>query len=209
MGQQVKKEHYKKGYDDMTRFISYYYQTNLVQKQNPKKVLEIGVGNKTVSNYLKQQGFKVTTCDYAKDLNPDYVSDVRKLPFEDNSFDLVLCCEVLEHIPFDDFDKALNEIKRVTRKKSIISLPYFGYEINFLFKFKGIQRIFKKEIFDMLIKIPAFFKHRKFDGEHYWEMGYKKYSKRNIRKKLKEYFKIVEEIRPKIDTYHYYFILKK
>lgn len=45
----------------------------------------------------------------------------QKLPFLDKDFDLITCCEVLEHI--SDFEKALSEIKRVGRSHFIFSVP--------------------------------------------------------------------------------------
>ncbi|MDK2791064.1 MAG: hypothetical protein PWP15_1584 [Methanothermococcus sp.] len=38
--------------------------------------------------------------------------DIQNLPFKDNTFDLVLCINVLEHV---DFERAVNEIKRVLK----------------------------------------------------------------------------------------------
>lgn len=43
------------------------------------------------------------------------------IPFEANSFDLVICCEVLEHLEYPE--KAMSELARVTRKYCIISVP--------------------------------------------------------------------------------------
>lgn len=104
---QVPKEHYIGKYDDLMRFISYYYQIDLIRKLNPDSVLEIGIGNKTVSNYLQQNEIKIETCDFDKELKPDYIADIRDLPFKDNSYSAVIACEVLEHLPWKDVDKAL------------------------------------------------------------------------------------------------------
>lgn len=52
---------------------------------------------------------------------PLVVSDGESLPFADESFDIVISCHVLEHLP--DFHKGLNEIRRVTRDIAIIALP--------------------------------------------------------------------------------------
>jgi ubiquinone/menaquinone biosynthesis C-methylase UbiE len=43
------------------------------------------------------------------------------LPFRDNSFDLVLCTEVLEHVP--DWKRAFGELQRVSRKKIVVTVP--------------------------------------------------------------------------------------
>lgn len=47
--------------------------------------------------------------------------DAENLPFPDNSFDLVISSQVLEHLP--NFRKGLDEIYRVTKKRAIITLP--------------------------------------------------------------------------------------
>ena len=46
------------------------------------------------------------------------------LPFLDGSFDLVLCCEVLEHLPEETFSRTLDELRRISRKYILISVPY-------------------------------------------------------------------------------------
>lgn len=47
--------------------------------------------------------------------------DVYNLEFADSSFDLVLCTEVLEHL--EDPKKAINEMKRVSKKYLVFSVP--------------------------------------------------------------------------------------
>jgi len=108
---QVSYNHYQENYDGLTRFISYYYQIDLTTSLNISKCLEIGIGNKTVSSALINRGVNVTTCDFDSELKPDYVADIRELPFENNSYELVMACQVLEHLPWSDFSKALNELK--------------------------------------------------------------------------------------------------
>jgi ubiquinone/menaquinone biosynthesis C-methylase UbiE len=48
-------------------------------------------------------------------------ASITALPFEDNSFDIVICTHALEHIK--DYDKALAELRRVCKRKLIIVLP--------------------------------------------------------------------------------------
>jgi len=111
-------------HDNLERFISYYYQASLVKKLNIKSVLEIGVGNKAVSNYLRQCGFVVTTCDHDAALKPEIIADIRSLPMTENSFDVVLACEILEHLPWKDVPEALRQVHRVSRKYAIVSVPW-------------------------------------------------------------------------------------
>lgn len=50
--------------------------------------------------------------------------DVTALTMPDNSFDIVVCAEVLEHIPPELLIRACKEIARVTRKWVLIGVPY-------------------------------------------------------------------------------------
>ena len=101
--QKVGKSHYK-NYDDFNRFISYFNQIESIKKTNPDNILEIGVGNNTLSTYLRSKGFDLTTCDFDESLKPDIVADIRKLPFEENQFDTVVAFEILEHLKFKEFE---------------------------------------------------------------------------------------------------------
>lgn len=205
---QVEKEHYYKGYDNVYRFINYFYQTNSVKKlKNVKTVLEIGVGNKTVSTYLKNQGYNITTCDFDKSLKPDIVSDIRDLKIKNNSYDAVMCCEVLEHIPLKDLDKALDELSRVSNKYVIVSIPYYCAYIE---KCIRLSLGYFYKTFNLKLSIPYFFLKPKFSGEHYWGLGIKGISKKIFRKKAKKSgLKIIEEFSEFLNPQHYFFIMKK
>lgn len=96
-------------------------------------VLEVGCGEGLLLRTTEDQflGKDVT----AVDIDPDAVAlakqnapfaDIRvadacSLPFADNQFDLVLCCEMLEHL--QNPHKALSEIARVSRMYAILSVP--------------------------------------------------------------------------------------
>jgi len=56
------------------------------------------------------------------------LADVRTLPFESKSFDIVLCMEVLEHLEKDDGEKLLHELDRVARRQILLSTPVSKYE---------------------------------------------------------------------------------
>ncbi|MEW6266376.1 MAG: methyltransferase domain-containing protein [Thermodesulfobacteriota bacterium] len=52
-------------------------------------------------------------------------ADATRLPFQDQSFDLVICCEVLEHIP--DHERAVRELARVLKpgRDLVVSVPRY------------------------------------------------------------------------------------
>lgn len=134
-------------YNDLGRFISYYYQVKLIRKLQPETLLEIGIGSGLVSSYFKRAGIKVTTCDIDSNLCPNVVGDIRSLPIKDRSYDAVAAFEILEHIPFSDLDIALLEISRVSKKNVIISLPYRHTCFEMVLKLPFSRSIFKKPFF--------------------------------------------------------------
>lgn len=205
---QVDNHFYNKNYDSLPRFVSYYHQINTILKLETNNILEIGVGNKMVSNYLKEMGLNLTTCDFDTNLKPDIVADIRKIPLPDNSFETVMACEVLEHLPWKQLDSALAELFRITNKYVVVSIPYASLCFEFAFKFPNADKIFKNYFANLLIRIPLKVKN-KFNGEHYWEMGKIGFPKSKIRKLLSKYFNILEESSPALSSYHYFFVLKK
>jgi len=85
-----------------------YYLSKALKKT--KKVLGIDVVPSFVE-LAKRTGAKVR------------VASAEKLPYKANTFDMVLCTEVLEHVP--DWKKAVKEIERVLkpRGKAIVTIP--------------------------------------------------------------------------------------
>lgn len=72
------------------------------------RCLEIGPGDDRI------EGFE--TLNINPGPNVDYVGDAtRRLPFEDNTFDLVYCSHILEHVPWYQTEATLMEWIRVLR----------------------------------------------------------------------------------------------
>ncbi len=214
---QVSKDHYFENYDNLGRFISYYYQSSFAIDLNPSNVLEIGIGNKTVYNYLTQCNIKVDTLDFDKSLNPDFVNDVRDMSkIDDNSYDLVMACEILEHIPWDDIPKALNELSRTSKRYVLISVPHCAFVIQNVFVLPLLQSFVKEPFFKLSLSIPLFLYKPKFGNEtkfyheeHYWEIGMRGYSLRKIKRELRKNFNIIKTHRPVMNPYHHFFVLEK
>ncbi len=159
-------QYFRKEYDSKERFISYWHQISEIRKLEASSILEIGIGNGLVSNYLKKRGLKVTTMDIDERLNPDKVGSVLNIPFPDEYFEVVACFEVLEHLPYEDFSKALSEIYRVSNKYAVLSLPDCTKAYRVDIQIPKIGEL-KRLIPLPRLKPP---KHE-FNGEHYWEIG--------------------------------------
>lgn len=88
-------------------------------------LLDVGCGGGFFLELANKRGFKTTGCDIIEGKNFDhsayYQGSVEKLPFEDNAFDIVTCSHTLEHVV--NFDQAVNELKRVAKKKLCVVVP--------------------------------------------------------------------------------------
>ena len=206
MNQQLNSKIYQfSWYCKEERWSSYWHQVNEILKCNPQTILEIGIGDKFLGNYIKNNTtIKYQSLDINPELKPDIISSVEKIPLADNSFDLVCAFEVLEHLPFTKLGQVLSELSRVSKRYIILSLPHWGrhfsLEIRLPF-FKIIRWQYKVNLFPI--------KHT-FNGSHYWEIGKKGYSL----KKLKSIFKankikIIKDYIAFTSPYHHFFILEK
>ena len=104
------------------------------------KVLDVASADGYLSNRLKLEGYDVTSVDLSptrlKRMREIYglngvLADIRELPFEDNSFDIVIAAEILEHLP--EMWRGMKEIERVCKQNGllIITMPVGEEHDNF------------------------------------------------------------------------------
>ncbi|MFX0134714.1 MAG: methyltransferase domain-containing protein [Candidatus Hodarchaeota archaeon] len=172
-------------------------------------ILEIGPGNKIIYDILSKMGYDVKTMDINSQTNPDIIADIRDPGgFINESFDLILCCQVLEHLPYSDFHNTLENLYRMTKKYLIITLPYTSYgtfkpyfKIHFFPFLKPISWI---RIFNL------FPQEHIFNGKHYWEIGKKGFKLKRILKDIKDSgFMIRKHYTIFENPYHYMFACEK
>lgn len=196
-------DYFAADYEDKSRWASYWHQIREISDFRPESVLVIGKGSGLVSEYLKLIGIKTITLDIDESLKPNVAASVLNMPFSDNEFDVVLCAQVLEHLPYEDFSQALSEIKRVAKAGAVISLPHFGPAIRILLKLPLFLEI------KFMIKLPYPKKHI-FKGEHYWEIGKRGYPLNKIKTEIKKSGLIVmNDYLVFENPLHHFFILKK
>ncbi|MGB2623245.1 MAG: methyltransferase domain-containing protein [Candidatus Acidiferrum sp.] len=116
-----------------------------------KQILEVACGRGGFSNELARAGARVIGCDFSFEAvrmadarlhsanerasSGFVLGDAQNLPFVDNSFDLVISCETIEHVP--DASKALREMLRVCRPEGKLFLTTPNYA-----NFMGLYEIY-------------------------------------------------------------------
>lgn len=97
--------------------LLWLYLTNETDLFNRNiKVLHVAPEQAFYKRFRKQPNWEYITTDLFSPL-ADVKADLCNLPFQDNSFDLILCNHVLEHIPDDQ--KAMQELFRVMKKGGV------------------------------------------------------------------------------------------
>lgn len=120
----------------ISRFFLNNFKSLLLEKAkhiHPESVLDVGAGEgftlemlrkNKIAKELEGIEYMDEAIQLGKKLHPKVKikkGDIYKLPYKANTFDLVICTEVLEHL--DEPQKALEELKRVAKKYLIISVP--------------------------------------------------------------------------------------
>lgn len=75
------------------------------------KILDAGAGQAKYKKFFQDCIYK--TQDFKQYGKIDYISDIINIPVETDSFDVIICTEVLEHIPRPDL--AIKEFSRILR----------------------------------------------------------------------------------------------
>ncbi len=106
--------------------------SGLYRQVAPRTVLEVGCGEGMLAHHLVTEAHRperFEACDLSLDrratgLDPLIVfreASIYELPYEAGEFDLVVCCEVLEHL--SDPARGLAEVLRVSKRPVLLSTP--------------------------------------------------------------------------------------
>lgn len=92
-----------------------------------KSILDIGCGSGDLANGLGKK-YEIVGLDISRKalelLNvPSIIATASRLPFKSSSFDLIICTELIEHLPYSLYRDVLGEIIRVADRYIIIGVP--------------------------------------------------------------------------------------
>lgn len=131
-----------------------------------KKILDVGIGGNPLGGgyrqfFEKENDYK--TLDADAKWNPDYVMDISKTTFPDNTWDLVIFTNVLEHI--ENYADALKEALRILKQDGylILETPYL-YPFHSESSFKDLWR-FTVDAYYLLLKDFEIIDIGQFGGE--------------------------------------------
>lgn len=185
------------------RFASYWHQVSYALEFTPGQVLEIGPGPGIVTDLLRKQSVEIVTCDHADDVESSVRGSVLALPFQDGRFDAVLCCQVLEHLPFELLTPALREIRRVCTRGAVVSLPQSSMYLPYQIYLPLVGRV------RFGLKPPAPARAHVFDGQHYWEIDKAGYPEKAVTAVFQAIFRTVRTVRLHENPYHRFYIVTR
>jgi ubiquinone/menaquinone biosynthesis C-methylase UbiE len=120
---------FRKGHsepDTIERYIRTYQIMKALFHVSFSSLLDVGAAEGYHGHIVQQLfGFRVIcsdlseeACKRAKEIfnMKTIASDIQNLPFKDNSFDVILYSETLEHVP--NLQNAIDEMLRVAKKQS-------------------------------------------------------------------------------------------
>lgn len=106
------------------------YRLPLISKLIPKDVksiIDVGCGNGLITNELAKKYDVVGVDSSEKALEyvtcPTILSNITNINMKDASADLVLCSEVLEHLPNPILLQGIEQLKRLSKKYIFITVP--------------------------------------------------------------------------------------
>ncbi|WP_069592895.1 methyltransferase domain-containing protein [Methanosphaera sp. WGK6] len=102
-----------------TRLLWYYLEkyTDVFERDN-LKILNNSPQNKIYHLFKEKYGDNYIASDIEERECVDEVIDIQNIPYEDNTFDLIISSHVLEHVPDDK--KAMREFYRVLKPNGMV-----------------------------------------------------------------------------------------
>lgn len=196
-------------YETPQRLASFYYQIDCVRSELEKAdvAINIGKGSGYIKWYILGRTFlkgKLYDVDIDHKIRPDVLSSVTSLGLSDSVADVVFCCQVLEHLPYNEFSTSLSELYRIAKPsgKVVLSLPNGDFHIAVSLKLPKLR-------VKRLIKIPFLtVRHSPLDKKHFWEVNRKGFSLKKVKKVIENFFIIEKVFRPLENPYHQFFVLK-
>lgn len=195
---------------NLSNFVNAYYEYRDLQRfEGCRDILVVGPAQGLDVQILRWRGYEVVTFDIDDKFEPDVVGSIHDLSaFGDKRFDAAVISHVLEHLAEPYLDPALREISRVSRH-SLIYLPVHGAHLQLRAR-SNVQALDISFIVDIFNYLKGTDGHtpRYMDGQHYWEVGMKGFRVRDLMKRMRRYFDVLDSYRNRDWLPSYNFVLR-
>jgi hypothetical protein len=181
----------------LCNFVNAYYQYRDLQRCGEvRKLLVIGPGQGLDTAVFRWRGYEVTTFDIDDAFGPDVVGSVHDMRmFEAGRFDAAVASHVLEHLAEPYLDASLAEIARVSRF-ALLYLPVAGRhaQIRIVPGFHGFDWSWIGDLFNVFHR-PDGITPRYCQNQHFWEVGYRGFRKRDLLRRFEPHFEVLDGYR--------------
>lgn len=158
----VQEHFYKRAvnYEESARWVSnqelFKLYTRIVKVDKGDKVLDVGCGTGLTGSLFKKMGVLVAGIDFSTEMMKKALpkldvlvkSNIEKLPFLNDAFDLVVCRQALQ---FVDYKKVVKEMFRVCKPEGRILLSqltaYSKKDRRWAFKIQRLRQPMRKNCF--------------------------------------------------------------
>ena len=185
------------------RIVHQWMQVHLLEGLPVQRVLEIGPYLGAVTALLCSAGYDVSTLDIERDhdwgfaalkirridadlrdLDPDIIAAL--------GIDAILCCETLEHLPYQALPEILDRLAATGARYLVLSVPYMGAQLTF-------SLYVNRYVLRKYTSLKKFLNLRRFPAPpadsgwetHRWEIGYRDYPLSDLRRRVDVHFRVL------------------
>ena len=172
------------------RITHQWLQVDLLKNLSVQSVLEIGPYLGLVTAIAASAGYDITTLDIES--QSQGVGSERHIqanilevePEKIQGFDAILCCETLEHIPWENIDSVLRRLAAAGAPWLIVSVPYESFQFAFELYFNRYRWRLRSYLRKLRF-LKRFAQPSSNEWEpHKWEIGYRSHSLKAFTRKL-------------------------
>jgi len=142
LGKLIFDDYFFNRWSNVDNYWRYYPVVKYINKSKYQVVCEVGCGKEGLAGYLNKKIFGVDIDFWGRPskLVIPIKGSATNLPFRDNTFDVIVSIDLLEHIPREERGRVIGELLRVSKQCVILGCPcgdkstYYEKKLNHIHK---------------------------------------------------------------------------